>query len=230
MKGAFCDGNGERFGMTVNVEIPGELLATILATVTAEATAEVMRVCVTDTEIGIRPEDAQKVFQEFRQVDGSLARQYGGTGLGLALSKPLVEMQGGTINFQSRPGAGTTFTLTLPLADGSAVKNQRKNSRAGGSRRVGPRRSEGTPYRCCLPTLAGFGGFRRMGPNESQQPASGTPLAHAHSTATIGARQIALHRFARCSLHRGNDSCTLYCNGARAVAHYARREAHPSHI
>lgn len=85
-------------------------------TVTAEATADAMRVCVTDTGIGIRPEDAPKVFQEFRQIDGSLARQYGGTGLGLALSKRLVEMQGGTISFQSRPGVGTTFTLTLPLA------------------------------------------------------------------------------------------------------------------
>src|SRR4051794_27247571 len=69
---------------------------------------------VTDTGIGIRPEDAHKVFEEFRQIDGSLSRQYGGTGLGLALSKRLIEMQGGTISFESGPGVGTTFTVTVP--------------------------------------------------------------------------------------------------------------------
>jgi len=85
-------------------------------TVTAEVTGDSMRVCVADTGIGIRPEDAQTIFQEFRQIDGSLARRYGGTGLGLALSKRLIEMQDGTISFQSAPGVGTTFTLTLPCA------------------------------------------------------------------------------------------------------------------
>jgi signal transduction histidine kinase len=75
-----------------------------------------VRVRVTDTGIGIRPEDAAKVFEEFRQIDGSLSRQYGGTGLGLALSKRLIEMQGGTISFESTPGVGTTFTVTVPGA------------------------------------------------------------------------------------------------------------------
>jgi len=73
-----------------------------------------VRVSVTDTGFGIRPEDAHKVFEEFRQIDGSLSRQYGGTGLGLALSRRLIEMQGGTISFESTPGIGTTFTVTVP--------------------------------------------------------------------------------------------------------------------
>ncbi len=74
------------------------------------------RVRVIDTGIGIHPEDAGVVFEEFRQIDGSLARKYEGTGLGLALSKRFVEMQGGAITFESEPGVGTTFTLLLPLA------------------------------------------------------------------------------------------------------------------
>jgi GAF domain-containing protein len=76
-----------------------------------------IRVRVTDTGIGIRPEDAHKVFEEFRQIDGSLSRQYGGTGLGLALSKRLIEMQGGTISFASTHGTGTTFTITVPSGE-----------------------------------------------------------------------------------------------------------------
>lgn len=71
---------------------------------------------ITDTGIGIRPEDAPKVFEAFRQIDGSLSRRYNGTGLGLALTQRLVELQGGTIGFESEPSVGTTFTIALPAA------------------------------------------------------------------------------------------------------------------
>ena len=71
---------------------------------------------VTDTGIGIRPEDAPKVFAAFTQIDGSLSRRYNGTGLGLALAKRLIELQGGTIAFESEYGVGTTFTVTVPGA------------------------------------------------------------------------------------------------------------------
>ena len=76
-----------------------------------------VRLRVIDTGIGIAPEDAHKVFEEFRQIDGSLSRKYEGTGLGLALSKRFIEMMGGAISFESEPGVGTTFTVLLPLAD-----------------------------------------------------------------------------------------------------------------
>ena len=85
-------------------------------TVVADGDADAVWIHVTDTGIGIRPEDAPKVFEAFRQIDGSLSRRYNGTGLGLALTKRLVELQNGTIDFVSEPGVGTTFTITLPAA------------------------------------------------------------------------------------------------------------------
>lgn len=72
-------------------------------------------ISVSDTGIGIAPEDHDKVFNEFQQIDDSYSRQQEGTGLGLALSKKLVEMHGGEIGFASEKGKGTTFTFTIPL-------------------------------------------------------------------------------------------------------------------
>ncbi|MBI3913459.1 MAG: PAS domain S-box protein, partial [Chloroflexi bacterium] len=69
---------------------------------------------VKDTGIGIKTEDMPKLFKEFQQLDSSLARRYGGTGLGLALTKKLVELHKGTINVESTFGKGTTFTVILP--------------------------------------------------------------------------------------------------------------------
>jgi signal transduction histidine kinase len=69
---------------------------------------------VTDTGIGIQPDDLGKLFQPFRQLDGGTARLYEGTGLGLAICKRLVERLGGTISVESEWGAGSTFQFTLP--------------------------------------------------------------------------------------------------------------------
>ncbi len=74
------------------------------------------RISVADTGIGIRPEHFELIFKEFSQVDSSHARQYEGTGLGLALTKRLVEMQGGEIWLESEVGKGSTFHFTLSLA------------------------------------------------------------------------------------------------------------------
>ena len=73
-----------------------------------------VEIAVTDTGIGISPEDQKKLFREFTQVDGSLARRHEGTGLGLALTKRLVELHSGRIAVRSSPGAGSTFTVWLP--------------------------------------------------------------------------------------------------------------------
>ncbi|BBO16683.1 conserved hypothetical protein [Candidatus Brocadia pituitae] len=74
-----------------------------------------IEVKVTDTGIGIASEHYPKIFVEFSQVDSSYSRKYEGTGLGLALTKKLVEMHGGTIGFQSTVGAGSVFFFTLPV-------------------------------------------------------------------------------------------------------------------
>ena len=69
---------------------------------------------VVDSGIGIGPEHLSQVFDRFNQVDGSYARQYGGTGLGLHLTKKLVELHGGTIQLDSKLGAGTTVSVVFP--------------------------------------------------------------------------------------------------------------------
>src|SRR2546429_1585966 len=69
---------------------------------------------VRDTGIGIKPEDQQRLFEEFRQLDGSTSRGYEGVGLGLALSKRLVELQGGQIWVESVPGRGSAFRFLIP--------------------------------------------------------------------------------------------------------------------
>ncbi|MDR4508213.1 MAG: ammonium transporter [Candidatus Brocadiaceae bacterium] len=71
---------------------------------------------ISDTGIGIKPEDTEKIFEAFCQADSSLARNYEGTGLGLTLTKLLVELHGGKIWVESEGvGKGATFTFTLPL-------------------------------------------------------------------------------------------------------------------
>ncbi len=70
---------------------------------------------VADTGVGFDPADADHLFRRFEQVDGSLTRRFNGVGLGLAICKQLVELMGGTIRAEGRPGRGATFTVELPL-------------------------------------------------------------------------------------------------------------------
>jgi signal transduction histidine kinase/CheY-like chemotaxis protein len=93
----------------------GEILVTVESQV-KDAEHTDIRISVRDTGVGIPPDKLGVLFEKFSQVDGSTTRKHGGTGLGLAISKQLVELMGGTIGVESRPGEGSTFWFTLPLA------------------------------------------------------------------------------------------------------------------
>jgi signal transduction histidine kinase len=84
--------------------------------VTARREGDVLRVAVSDTGIGMTPEQVGRLFQAFSQVDSSAGRKYGGTGLGLAISQKLSNAMGGQITAASESGKGSTFTLTIKAA------------------------------------------------------------------------------------------------------------------
>ena len=81
---------------------------------------------VADTGIGIAPDAQERIFREFEQANDGIARSFGGTGLGLSISERIVRRMGGRISLESRPGAGSTFEVAMPLP-AAAEQEQRAN-------------------------------------------------------------------------------------------------------
>ena len=108
-------GNAVKFTEAGSVALTAEAVADYRPREDA-APVPAVRLRVADTGIGIAPEDMAKLFQPFRQVDSTLSRKHEGTGLGLAICRRLADLMGGRIDAESRPGEGSVFTFTLPLA------------------------------------------------------------------------------------------------------------------
>jgi two-component system, cell cycle sensor histidine kinase PleC len=86
-------------------------------TVTATQTGALVEILVTDTGIGIPPEEQERIFDEFHQVESDPAKAAVGTGLGLALTRRFVERMNGAISVRSQVGEGSTFVVALPAAN-----------------------------------------------------------------------------------------------------------------
>ncbi len=116
-------GNAVKFTQngTISVTIRAENNDDILSTVD-------LKIAIQDTGIGIAPDQLDTIFKEFEQAQGQDNALYGGTGLGLPISKRLIEMMGGELNVQSTAGQGSTFTILLKQVDVASVKPDEKHN------------------------------------------------------------------------------------------------------
>lgn len=117
-------GNAIKFTPSGTVEVSAKLVESGLANhsenspLTSLQNPPLLAITVSDTGIGIPADKFESIFESFEQAEGSTAREYGGTGLGLAVTKQLIELHGGEISVQSKLGEGSKFTFTLPINQG----------------------------------------------------------------------------------------------------------------
>jgi signal transduction histidine kinase len=113
-------GNAAKFTTSGSITIAAELLERHYG-------GCIVQISVTDTGIGISPEALDKIFKPFIQEDGSTTRRFGGTGLGLTISRRLAELMGGDISVESTQGVGSSFMLKLPFTIPTAIQHTAEN-------------------------------------------------------------------------------------------------------
>ncbi|WP_394539085.1 ATP-binding protein [Lysobacter enzymogenes] len=114
--------NAVKFTERGRIEAALEFEAALAPAAGEDAPRDRLCLRVSDTGIGIDPQQQQQLFQPFQQADADTAHRYGGTGLGLAICRRLAELMGGRIELDSEPGVGTTLRLRLELARAEAVE------------------------------------------------------------------------------------------------------------
>jgi signal transduction histidine kinase/ActR/RegA family two-component response regulator len=150
-----ASGKGVRFDLQVESHVPSavradplrlrQILVNLLSNAVkfTEAGSVMLRVSmadsrnllivVRDTGMGIPPEKLDAIFDKFTQADGSISRRFGGSGLGLTITRRLVELHGGTIRVESAPASGSTFSITLPC---EPVEQPEQEQYRGAARRI----------------------------------------------------------------------------------------------
>jgi len=150
---ALCGPRGEEKGVSLRVEIPPAAEAMVLGDVVrvkqvvtnlvsnavkfteqghvtlrlkAGRIPDAWRIEVEDTGVGFDPAKKSRIFARFQQADGSVTRRYGGSGLGLSICRQLVDLMGGSLDCDSRPGSGSTFTVELPLPRAEPAAHERQ--------------------------------------------------------------------------------------------------------
>jgi signal transduction histidine kinase/CheY-like chemotaxis protein len=117
-----CDGTRMRQVLLNLLSNAGRFTEEGGVTIRAEQTDRELVVSVTDTGPGISPEDQARLFEPFQQLDSSIRRRHGGSGLGLSISQRFVELHGGRMWLESKVGQGTTFSFSLPIEARSPVR------------------------------------------------------------------------------------------------------------
>jgi signal transduction histidine kinase len=135
----------------------GEIVISVEVLEEEEKTAK-LHFAVRDTGIGLTPEQQKKLFQSFSQADASTTRKYGGTGLGLTISKKLTELMDGEIWVESEAGVGSTFLFTAELGKQQGVPSKRRSTTTElGDLRVLVVDDNGTAREILCSMLADFG-------------------------------------------------------------------------
>lgn len=109
-------GNAIKFTETGTIEVSAVVIPSFQLSFDKAKEKDLLEITVSDTGIGIAPDKLDRIFESFEQADGSITRSYGGSGLGLSITKQLVELQGGKIRVESTLGRGSQFIFTLPLS------------------------------------------------------------------------------------------------------------------